>query len=125
MRAIEILKSESNLSKRRKHVLRLPSGATLEMHCTPITLAERKAAAEDARSDEQLEINLQLLVKKAHDAHGEPMFNVGDIPQLRRLVTAELVADLVGGIYSGVSDDDDEVDKSPKPSTPSSVKTGS
>lgn len=125
MRAIDILKAESNLSQPRKHTLNLPSGAQLEMFCTPITLAERKQAAENARSDEQLEINLQLLVTKATDANGTPLFHQGDLPKLRRLVTAELVAELVNAMYAtapAVADDGEEVDTSPQPSAPNSGK---
>jgi hypothetical protein len=100
MDAIELLEQESRLSTLRKHTLRFPSGATLDVFTTPVTLAERKIAGENARSDEQLEINLQLLVLKAKDCNGEPMFHQGHIARLRRSVTAELVAELVNAMYA-------------------------
>jgi hypothetical protein len=100
MNAIDLLEQESRLNTLRKHTLRFPSGASLDVYTTPVTLAERRIAGENARSDEQLEINLQLLVLKAKDSHGEPMFNAGHIARLRRTVTAELVAELVGAMYA-------------------------
>ena len=100
MDAIDILEAESRLGTLRKHTLRFPSGASLDVYITPVTLAERRTAGENARSDEQLEINLQLLILKAKDASGEPLFNAGHIARLRRTVTAELVAELVNYMYS-------------------------
>ena len=121
MRAIDILKAESNLSTLKRHTLRFSSGTTLEIFTTPVTLAERKIAGDNAKSDETLEVNLALLVLKAKDINGEPAFNAGDIPQLRRFVSAEYVAELVSALYK--MDTDEETDVSPKPSAPSSGKT--
>jgi hypothetical protein len=120
MRAIDILKAESNLSTLKRHILRFSSGTTLEIFTTPVTLAERKIAGDNAKSDETLEVNLALLVLKAKDTNGEPAFNAGDIPQLRRFVSAEYVAELVSALYK--MDTDEETDVSPKPSAPNSDK---
>lgn len=124
MEAIDLLVAASNLSKMRRHVLKLVvngEAVELEMYATPITLAERKAAQETARSDEQLDINLQLLLAKAKKATGEPLFSPAHLPMLRRSVTAELVAELVNNLYAtGITDDAE--DASPKPSSPSSGK---
>jgi hypothetical protein len=127
MRAIDILKAESNLSTYKKHVLKLPSGKDLEFYSTPITLAERKQAGIEAKSEEQLEINLQLVIAKARDVNGQPLFSPGDIGALRRAVTAEFVSEIVNALYATTSVDDsgDEIDFSPKPSSASSGKTGS
>lgn len=128
MEPIDLLVAASNLSKMRRHVLKLVvngKAAELEMYATPITLAERKAAQETARSDEQLDINLQLLVAKAKKASGEPMFSPAHLPLLRRSVTAELVAELVNNLYATPTDDGDggPIDNSPKPSSASSGKS--
>jgi hypothetical protein len=106
MDAIDILEAESRLGTLRKHTLRFPSGASLDVYTTPVTLAERRTAGENARSDEQLEINLQLLILKAKDASGEPLFNAGHIARLRRTVTAELVAELVNAMYATPAPED-------------------
>lgn len=100
MDAIEILEAESRINVLRKHVLRFPSGNTMDVYSTPVTLAERRIAAENASSDEQLDINIQLMILKAKDSSGEPLFNQGHIARLRRTVTAELVAELVNAMYA-------------------------
>ena len=48
MDAIDILEAESRLGTLRKHTLRLPSGASLDVYTTPVTLAERRTAGENA-----------------------------------------------------------------------------
>jgi hypothetical protein len=124
MRAIDLLKAESNLQALKRHRITFPSGAVLDMYTTPVTLAERRQAAENAKSDEQLEINLGLLLIKAKDANGQPLFAPGDLAMLRRAVSAEYVADLVNGLYSAAPlDDDEEGDQTPKSCSPSSGKT--
>ncbi|QQG31339.1 putative tail assembly chaperone [Cyanophage S-2L] len=124
MRAIDLLKAESNLQTLKRHLITFRSGATLEMYTTPVTLAERRQAAENAKSDEQLEVNLGLLILKAKDANGQPLFAPGDLAQLRRSVSAEYVADLVNALYSTPALDEGEA-SDPKPSSPSSGKTNS
>jgi hypothetical protein len=126
-RAIDLLKAESNISKPSKRVLKLPSGAELEFWITPITLAQRKAAMQAAGSDEQLEINLQLLIAKAKDESGQPLFAPGEIAELRRQVTAGIVADLFSQLYSSEDQagEDEEVPVSPKPSQKPSAATTS
>lgn len=127
-RAIDLLKAESNISKPSRRVLKLPSGAELEFWITPITLAQRKAAMQLAGTDEQLEINLRLLIAKAKDETGQPLFAPGDIAELRRQVSAGIVADLFSQLYSGedsTGDDDAEDEVPPKPSPKPSAATTS
>jgi hypothetical protein len=130
-RAIDLLKAESAISTASRRVLKFKSGKELEFFVTPITLAQRKMASKDAGGeDDQLAMNLQLLVMKAKDADGNPLFNAGDIPELKRHVSAGIVAELVGQMYqasegeSSETDDAGEVpDYAPKPSSRVSVKT--
>jgi len=124
MRAIDLLKQESNLQALKHHRITFRSGAVLDMYSTPVTLAERRQAAENAKSDEQLEINLGLLIIKAKDANGQPLFAPGDLALLRRSVSAEYVSDLINALYSAPALDEGE-DPAPKPSSPSSGKTSS
>jgi hypothetical protein len=73
-------------------------------------------------------LNLQLLVMKAKDADGSPLFHQGDIPELKRHVAAGIVAELVGQMYEasdGESSDTEEdvPDFAPKASSRASAKT--
>lgn len=129
MRAIDILKAESAINVPVRHVMRFPSGRELPIFTTPITLSQRKAAAKNAGDpDDQLSINLQLLVAKAKDENGEPLFTVGDLPELRNQCDAGLVAELIGQIYAGreTGEEDGEVtapDFPPAHLSKSSAKT--
>jgi hypothetical protein len=110
-RAIDLLKAESAINVPVRHVMRFPSGKELPIFVTPITLAQRKAAAKNAGSeDDQLSINLQLLVAKAKDENGQPLFSIADLPDLRNQCDAGLVAELIGQIYAGRETGEDEDD---------------
>jgi hypothetical protein len=128
-RAIDLLKAESAINVPVRHVMRFPSGKELPIYVTPITLAQRKVAAKNAGSeDDQLSINLQLLVAKAKDENGQPLFSIGDLPDLRNQCDAGLVAELIGQIYAGrqTGEDEDGIevpDFAPKPSRQHSAKT--
>jgi hypothetical protein len=120
-RAIDLLKAESALNVPVRHVMRFPSGAELPIYVTPITLAQRKMAAKNAGGeDDQLALNLQLLVMKAKDENGQPLFTVGQLPELRNEVDAGLVAELIGKIYAGrQADDVEDVVEAPSPKSSS------
>jgi hypothetical protein len=128
-RAIDLLKAESSINVPVRHVMKFPSGAELPIYVTPITLAQRKMASKNAGSeDDQLALNLQLLVMKAKDENGAPLFNAGDLPELRNAVDAGMVAELISKIYAGRESDDEEVEVpevAPKSSSLASEKTTS
>ena len=69
----------------RKEIL-LDSGEEVVMYVTPLTAAQRERAKKDARSDDPGAFALQLLVKKAMDSNGRPLFNPGDIAILKNEV---------------------------------------
>ena len=50
---------------------------------TPLTLAEQQAAQKQARSDDANDFALQLLVKKAQDENGQPLFRADAVSMLR------------------------------------------
>ena len=56
------------------------------MYVTPLTAAERERAKKDARSDDPGAFALQLLIKKAKDSNGRPVFNPGDVSVLKNEV---------------------------------------
>lgn len=128
-RALDILKAESTINKPRKRKLVFASGAELEFYVTPITIAQRRDAVKAAGTEEQVEVNLQLLVQKARDAEGRPLFVPAEIVELRRQVSAGIIADLIGSLYedSDGEGEQEEVpaDFSPKPSPRHSEKTAS
>ena len=61
----------------------LSTGDIVEMYVKPLTAAERDRAKKDARSEDPTAFALQLLVRKALDANGTPLFSAGDVAALK------------------------------------------
>lgn len=104
MRAIDRLKAAANL-KPMKKVIPLSDGTDFVLYHAPLTMAERERAQKDAKSDDAGAFALQLIVQCAKDENGEKLFNVADIPELKRAVRDEDVQKIIGAI---LSNDDDE-----------------
>ena len=120
--ALERLKKSVSMKPQRKAV-DLPDSSEFEYWMTPLTLAERSRAQKQAKSDNATDFALQLLVAKAIDENGQPLFNVGDLAELRNALPASVVEALM---LQMLSDDQGEVeDLSPKSLQPTSGKTDS
>lgn len=85
LRAIDRLKKAANLEAVKKTV-DLSDGTKFEMWVTPLTMAEREKAQKRAGSDDANAFALQLLISKAMDQHGEPLFVPGEIDVLKNEV---------------------------------------
>ena len=85
MRAIDRLRKAANLEATRKEVT-LSDGTVFEMWVTPLTLAEKERAQKMARSDDDNEFSLRLLLTKAQDENGEKLFQAGEIDVLKNEV---------------------------------------
>ncbi len=90
MRALDRLKAAVSMKAATKSV-ELPDGSDFEFWMTPLTLAERSKAQKQARSDDATDFALQLLVSKAKDKNGVPMFHQGDLAELRNSLPASIV----------------------------------
>lgn len=85
MRALDRLKKAANLTPIKKSV-ELSDGDIFEFYCTPLTMAERERAQKNAGSDEATAFALQLLIQKAKDENGQPMFRPGEVAELKHEV---------------------------------------
>jgi hypothetical protein len=85
MRALDRLKKAANLTPIKKRV-ELSDGDVFEFYCTPLTMAERERAQKNAGSDEATAFALQLLIQKAKDENGQPMFRAGELAELKNEV---------------------------------------
>lgn len=85
MRALDRLKKAANLTPIKKSV-ELSDGDVFEFYCTPLTMAERERAQKNAGSDEATAFALQLLIQKAKDENGQPMFRPGEVAELKNEV---------------------------------------
>ncbi len=119
MKALDRLKAAASMKPQRK-VVDIGDGEEFEYFATPTTLAERARAQKQSRSDDATDFAMQLLVAKAKDENGAPLFNVGDIPEMRNSLPASLVEALMLQLLTA---DDEEEEADPKSSKPSSRKT--
>jgi len=86
-------------------MVELSTGDIVEMYVKPLTAAERDRAKKDARSEDPTAFALQLLVRKALDENGTPLFSAGDIPTLKNEIRD---ADLQALMLAVIGADDEE-----------------
>ena len=76
-RFIDKLKKAARLEPVKKEVT-LDNGDEVVMYVSPLTAAERERAKKDARSDDPGAFALHLLLRKAKNGNGQPLFTPGD-----------------------------------------------
>ena len=106
-RFIDKLKKAARLDPVKKEIL-LDSGDEVVMYVTPLTAAERERAKKDARSDDPGEFALQLLIRKAKNGNGQPLFTAGDTAILKNEVRDSDLQKLMLAVLG--SDEDDALD---------------
>ena len=106
-RFIDKLKKCARLDPVKKEI-ELESGDQVVMWVTPLTAAERERAKKDARSDDPNAFALQLLVRKAKDSNGTPLFGPGDIADLKNAVRDSDLQSLMLAILGGSDEEDEE-----------------
>ena len=105
-KALDKLKKAVSMKPQRR-VTELPDGSELEWFMTPLTLAERSRAQKQAKSDDSTDFALQLLVTKAKDENGVPLFNQGEIADLRNLLPASVVESLMLELVADAEGEED------------------
>lgn len=106
-RALDRLKKSVSMKAQRRAV-ELPDGEEFEFWMTPLTLAERARAQKQAKSDDATDFALQLLVSKAKDENGVPLFSIGEIADLRNALPANVVEALMLELIGDKSLEEDE-----------------
>lgn len=110
MRALDRLKKAANLTPIKK-VVTLSNGEVFEFYCRPLTMAERERAQKNAGSDEASAFALQLLVSKALDENGRPLFRAGEIAELKEETRdADLQSLMLAVITSQYDASEEDVD---------------
>jgi hypothetical protein len=123
MRALDQLKAAVSMKPQRRSV-ELPNGSEFVYHMTPLTLAERSRAQKQAKSDDATDFALTLLVNKAKDENGQPLFTPGDLAELRNALPASVVEALMLQLLQDPEAEEEE-ERDPKPSSATSKKTAS
>lgn len=93
--------------------------AGVEMYFTPLTYADvANAAARNPGSDE--EKNLYLLILKAKDAEGKPLFSWADLPILKTQVPATRLNEAMMAMYgASITQEDAEAELRKTPASTS------
>ena len=104
-RFIDKLKKAARLEPSKKEIT-LDTGEVVEFYVTPLTAAERERAKKDARSEDPGAFALQLLIKKAKDESGRPLFNPGDTAILKNEVRDSDLQKMMLAVL-GVDEDED------------------
>lgn len=125
LRAIDRLKAAVHMQPEKKSV-ELPDGSDFEFYMTPLTLAQRKRAQKQAKSDDATDFALQLLINVARDENQAPLFTAGDLADMRNSLPANLVDALMLEILGANEEEEEEEEEiTPKSSSKSSRKTTS
>jgi len=106
-RFIDKLKKAARLEPLKKEVM-LDNGEEVVMYVTPLTAAERERAKKDARSEDPGAFALQLLIRKAKDENGTPLFTPGDAAVLKNEVRDSDLQKLMLAVLG--ADEEDELD---------------
>jgi hypothetical protein len=106
-KALDRLKKSVSMKSQRRCV-QLPDSSEFEFHMTPLTLAERARAQKQAKSDDATDFALQLLVSKAKDENGIPLFSAGEIAELRNALPANVVEALLLQLIGETEEEEDE-----------------
>lgn len=109
---IDRLRKAARLEPIKREIV-LATGDEVVMWVTPLTAAERDRARKNARSDDANAFALQLLISKARDSDGQPLFTPGDVAALRNEVRDEDLQKLMLAVLGG----DDEEEESDMKST--------
>ena len=106
-RFIDKLKKAARLEPVKKEIV-LDSGEEVVMYVTPLTAAERERAKKDARSDDPGAFALQLLIRKAKNGNGQPLFTPGDTAILKNEVRDSDLQKLMLAVLG--ADEEEEAD---------------
>ena len=114
MRAIDRLCAAVDLTPARRSV-ELPDGSEFEFWVSPLTAAERERAMKEAKDDAQ-KFGITLLINKARDENGAPLFASGDYARLKRELPTK-VLDALSLAVLGTDDDAEDDEEQEEPAT--------
>lgn len=124
MNALEQLKAACSMAVQKKEV-ELPDGSEFEFWMTPLTIAERQRAQKQSKTEDPIDFAVQVLISKAVDRNGQPMFPAGNAAEIRNNLPASVIDKLIMVLLSDPKKDEEDAEEFPKPSKNSSKRTDS
>jgi len=85
MRAIERLMKIAGTDRKIRKSVDI-KGEDFSFWMKPLTIAEQQSAQRQAKSDDANDFAIQLLIKKALDDNGQPMFQADAGPMLKNAI---------------------------------------
>ena len=114
MRAIDRLKKVAGVDRKIFKEVEI-KGEDFSFWMTPLTIAEQQSAQKMAKSDDANDFAIQLLIKKAMDENGAPMFQSDAGPEMRSGIEKSEVEKLLLALIREDEDEAPELDmKSPQ-----------
>ncbi len=86
----------------------VPEWADLQIHSTPVTIAERGRIYAGDTKDEH-ELVCRIILVKAKDKDGKPLFTLADMPALLHHADPSVLVRVASEIMSGKAPDAQEV----------------
>ena len=100
-RAIDKLKQAFSIEKRSSYPIYKNGELILQVHWTPLTIADRDAindtliASNKVQNENSLDFALQVIINKAEDENGQRLFTEADKVSLRREIPLGVILDLM------------------------------
>ena len=109
LRAIDRLRKAANFEP-VKQTVTLANGDEFEFYVTPLTAAEREKAQRNTKNDSANDYALQLLILKAKDENGQPLFKPGEAVILKQEVEDEILQQMILKVLRPNDEQEAEVD---------------
>ena len=107
IRAIDRLRKAANFEPIRQSVT-LANGEEFEFYVKPLTAAEREKAQKNSKFAN--EFGVQVLVLKAEDAEGQPLFAVGEAAILKQEIEDEVLQKMILCVLRPNGTEEEEAD---------------
>lgn len=109
MRAIDRLRKAANFEP-VVHTIILDDDSEFCFQSKPLTAAERERAQKNAKSSDANAFAMQLLIIKAEDLDGQPLFKPGDIAALKHEVPDDVLQKMILAVLKPNKEESEEVD---------------
>jgi hypothetical protein len=107
IRAIDRLRKAANFEPIRQSVT-LANGEEFEFYVKPLTAAEREKAQKNSKFAN--EFGVQVLILKAEDAEGQPLFAVGEAAILKQEIEDEVLQKMILCVLRPNGTEEEEAD---------------
>ena len=110
VRAIDLLQKYASAQTVYRREVKLDGGQSLVFYHQPLTMAEQESLLKRCKTSEGNEFALQLLIAKAQDEKGKPLFNAGDYATIRNLVRRSTAEKIINCLMQEDSEYEVELD---------------